>query len=95
MGKFTTDSFASLYAYAQEIEARLPELKTPLCVLHSKKDQIIAPLAANLIYERTASPNREIHWFNRSGHEMMQDMEADAVMASIMTYLNKLRVTKD
>lgn len=93
--KFTTDSFASLYAYGKKIEARLSEVTTPLCVLHSKMDQIIAPVSANVIYERTSSTNREIHWFERSGHEMMQDLEADAVMASIMGYLDKLRLTQD
>jgi carboxylesterase len=91
--RFTTDSFASLYAYAREIEARLPEVKTPVCVLQSKKDQIIAPVAANMIYEKVSSTNREIHWFARSGHEMMQDLEAEAVFASVMEYLAKLRAT--
>lgn len=91
--KFTTDSFSSLYAYSQALEARLPELTTPLCALQSKRDQVVAPVAANVIYERVSSPNREIHWFERSGHEMMQDMEADAVFDTIMTYLGKLRKT--
>ncbi len=93
--KFTTDSFSSLYAYAQEIESRLHEVSTPVCVLQSKKDQVIAPVAANVIYELVSSPNREIHWFERSGHEMMQDMEADAVFESIMEYLAKLRAEKN
>ncbi len=93
--KFTTDSFASLYAYSQEIESRLAEVTTPICILQSKKDQIIAPVAANVIYEQVSSPNREIHWFKRSGHEMMQDLEADGVIEAIMKYLNKLRITKD
>jgi carboxylesterase len=92
--RFTTDSFASLYEYAHQIEARLPEVTTPVCVLQSKRDQVVAPVAANVIYERVSAPCREIHWFGRSGHEMMQDLEADAVFASIMTYLDKLRLAK-
>ena len=44
-----------------------------------------------MIYEKVSSTNREIHWFARSGHEMMQDLEADAVFASVMEYLAKLR----
>ena len=89
--RFTTDSFASLLTFSKEIEARLPEISTPLCVLQSKRDQVVAPVSANLIYERVSSTHREIHWFERSGHEMLQDLEADAAFAAIMTYVNKLR----
>jgi carboxylesterase len=89
--RFTTDSFASLYAYSREIEARLPEVRRPVCILQSKRDQIVAPVAANVIYERVASEHREIHWFEHSGHEMLQDLEADAVLARVMDYLGQLR----
>ncbi len=93
--RFTTDSFASLFDYARTIESRLSEVSVPLCVLHSKGDQVIAPVAANVIYERVSSEHREIHWFERSGHEMMQDMEAEAVFDTIMGYLAKLRKEPD
>lgn len=89
--RFATDSFLSLYRYSTEMERRLGEVRSPLCVLQSKKDQVIAPVSANIIYERTGSDHREIHWFSRSGHEMMQDMEAEAVFSQIMEYLGKLR----
>ncbi|MDX9999978.1 MAG: alpha/beta fold hydrolase [Polyangia bacterium] len=89
--RFTTDSFLSLYSYSAEIEKRLGEVRSPICVLQSKTDQVIAPISANLIYERVASEHREIHWFKRSGHEMMQDCEAEAVLEQIMEYLGKLR----
>jgi carboxylesterase len=89
--RFATDAFASLYEYAQEIESRLGEVQVPVCVLQSKRDQVVAPVSANQIYERVASQHREIHWFQRSGHEMMQDLEADDVFESIMSYVGKLR----
>ncbi len=93
--RFPTDAFASLYAYAQQIESRLGEVRAPVCVLQSKRDQVVAPVAANVIYERVGSDHREIHWFERSGHEMMQDLEADAVFESIMGYVDKLRKTSN
>lgn len=89
--RFTTDSFQSLHGYAAEMERRLGELRTPLCVLHSKADPVIAPVSANLVYERVVSEHREIHWFSRSGTEMLQDLEAEQVIATILGYLGKLR----
>lgn len=89
--RFATDAFGSLYQYARDLEARLPELRVPVCVLQSKRDQVVAPVSANVIYEKVSSSHREIHWFERSGHEMMQDLEADQVFATIMDYVAKLR----
>ncbi len=46
--RFMTRAFGSLLAFSQETERRLPELTVPLCVIHSKADQVIAPVSANL-----------------------------------------------
>ena len=87
--KLTTDSFASLFEYATETEKRLHELTVPLCVLHSKKDQVVSPVAANIIYRDVASAHREIHWFKESGHEMGQDLEAAGVFDVTMEFIRK------
>ncbi len=89
--RFPTDAFASLVDYAAEIERRLGEVQAPLCVLHSKKDQVIEPVAANIIYRDVSSAHREIHWFHRSGHEMGQDCESAEVFATTMAFLQRLR----
>ena len=82
--KFATDAFASLYDYSREISGKLAELELPISILQSKRDQIVKPESANLIYEGVNSAHREILWYQESGHEMMQDMEADQVFADIM-----------
>lgn len=89
--KFPMDAFVSLQRYAATIEQRLAEVSVPICILHSKVDQIIAPKSASIIYERVRSEHRKIVWFEKSGHEMMQDMEADAVLGEIMTFIKSLQ----
>ncbi len=49
--KFPTKAFVSLLNYTKRIEEMLPRLKIPLLLLHSKKDQIIAPRASKVIYD--------------------------------------------
>jgi carboxylesterase len=88
---FATDAFVSLFRYARQIAERLPEVHVPIRILQSKKDQIVAPEAANIIYEKVSSPVREIVWFERSGHEMMQDMEAESVFREIMDFVARFR----
>jgi carboxylesterase len=63
----------------------------PIRILQSKADQIVAPESANIIYEKVSSPHREIVWFEKSGHEMMQDLEAEAVFGEIMAFVRELR----
>ncbi len=92
--KFATDAFSSLYKYSKEIESRLEEVEAPIRVLQSKKDQIIKPVAANIIYEKVSSIHRDISWYEKSGHEMMQDMEADAVFEDLIGFIKKFVATK-
>ena len=82
--KFATDAFVSLYDYSREMGDKLADLEVPISILQSKRDQIVKPESANLIYEGISSTHREILWYQESGHEMMQDMEADKVLADIM-----------
>lgn len=89
--KFATDAFVSLLNYARETEKRLSQVRVPICVLQSKKDQVVDPIAANVIYRDVSSVHREIHWFSRSGHEMGQDLERDAVFERVMQFIGRFR----
>ena len=89
--RFPTAAFGELLRYAQHIEGRLSEVHVPLSVLHSKKDRVIAPVAANTIYEKVSSLHRDITWYEASGHEMLQDLEADRVLGDIMDFVARLQ----
>jgi carboxylesterase len=89
--RFMTSAFASLLAYAHEMERRLPEVRAPLCVLQSKADTVVDPVAANILYRDVSSEHREIHWFQRSGHEMGQDLERAEVFRTVMDFVGRLR----
>ncbi|MBN1654167.1 MAG: alpha/beta fold hydrolase [Deltaproteobacteria bacterium] len=93
--KFPVDAFASLYRYSRRIAERLPDVHVPICVLQSKADQIVAPRSANIIYEKVSSPLRQIVWFEKSGHEMMQDCEAEAVFAEIVKFISSFRIQSE
>jgi carboxylesterase len=90
--RFATDSFVSLYDYSKIIARRLPELHVPVRILQSKADQIVDPESANIIYEKVSSNIREIVWFQKSGHEMMMDMEAEKSFGEIMEFVLRFRL---
>ena len=89
--KFPTDAFGSLYKYSQYVAEKLGQVHVPIRILQSKQDQIVAAESANIIYEKVSSPHREIVWYDRSGHEMMQDMEAESVFTDIMEFVRRFQ----
>ncbi len=89
--KFATDAFASLYAYSREVPNLLSFVKAPILILHSKRDQVIAPRSANIIHEKVSSPDRTLVWFERSGHEMLLDCEREAVVGTIVEFIERIR----
>ncbi len=85
--QFATDAFVSLYRYRPVIEALLPTLRAPLLVLHSHRDRVIQPSAAQSIYDLAGSAHKTLRWFEESGHEMLLDLEGDAVVAVIEQFI--------
>jgi carboxylesterase len=90
--KFPSAAFASLYEYSRATINRLSEVHVPIRILQSKSDQVVAPVAANIIYRNVSSKKREIIWYEKSGHEMMQDLEAEKVFKDIMEFVNYFKV---
>ncbi|MCP4600862.1 MAG: alpha/beta fold hydrolase [Proteobacteria bacterium] len=89
--RFPVETFASLYDYSRETISRLNEVHVPIRIFQSKKDKIVAPVAANIIYEKVSSPQRELFWYQESGHEMMQDLEAEQVFSDIMEFVQSFQ----
>ncbi len=93
---FPLDALVSLYRYGPVVERILPRVQAPLLVIHSHHDLVIKPVSANIIYARAGSQHKELRWFERSGHEMLQDVEATDVVAAIETFIGAVCVsTKD
>jgi carboxylesterase len=81
--KFPTAAFVELYKYSKHVENRLSFVSANALVIHSRKDQIIKPCAAEIIHDRIGSKARRLLWFERSGHEMLLDMEAPEVTRAV------------
>jgi carboxylesterase len=85
--RLPTRTFLSLVAYARWLEPRLAGVRTPVLILHSLADRVIRPDSARRIYDRLGSADKTLRWFARSGHEMLVDCEADAVLAEIEQFI--------
>lgn len=86
---FPTSAFVELYNMAKLSPPKLENIKVPTLVIHSLKDQVIPPAAAELALEKLGSVDKSIKWFQNSGHEMFWDMEREALCEAIVGFLNE------
>lgn len=85
--RFPTDTFSRVLNFASETERRLGEVKVPVLILHARKDTVAHPIVPKVLEDKLGSPEKRTVWFERSGHEMMQDLEAEEVFRVIGEYL--------
>lgn len=86
---FPLDALVSLYRYGPLVERLLPRVRAPLLVIHSRRDLVIKPISANIIHARAGSTDKQLMWFERSGHEMLQDLEAADVVAAVEAFIRQ------
>jgi carboxylesterase len=85
--RLPTTTFLSLVAYGRWLLPRLGRIHVPVLLLHSHADRVIRPDSATRIYERLTGAPKELCWFHRSGHEMLVDCEADAVLDAVEAFV--------
>lgn len=84
---FPSATFASIYRAGRQVEARLPQISAPLLVIGARHDRTVQPRCSQIVYERAGSADKELVWFERSGHELLLDCEADAVTDRVGQFL--------
>lgn len=89
--RFAMDSLVSLFRYGKIVTHLLPRVQAPLLVIHSRKDRVIKPISAEIIYHNAGSRTKHLRWFEVSGHEMLQDCEAETVVAEIEQFILALQ----
>jgi carboxylesterase len=66
-------------------------VKAPIVILETKRDQVVAPVSASIIHHKVSSKDKNLVWFEKSGHEMFLDNEATAVTQTVMTFIRRIR----
>ncbi len=85
--RLPTSAFLSLVAYARWLEPRLAAVRTPTLIVQSRVDRVIRPDSATRIHARLGCVDKQLCWFERSGHEMLVDCEADAVLDVVEAFV--------
>ena len=87
--RLALDAFVSFHRATRQIERALPRVKAPLLVMHAERDRVIRPEAAAIAYNQTSSVEKELVWLSRSGHALLDDVEAASVLAHVKAFLTR------
>jgi carboxylesterase len=85
-------SFASAYRYSQTMRGRVGELRLPLLIVAGRRDQIIPVPVIEDVVARVSTPpdQREVYWLERSGHDILMDMERETAYNLIGAWLARV-----
>lgn len=87
--RFPTATFLSVLRAAPGIQKRLPQITVPTLVIGARHDKVVKPAASQLVYDRVGARDKELVWFEKSGHEMLVDCEGPQVCARIEAFLRR------
>lgn len=86
----TMPSLADLTELVDDVREQLSDVNSPLLVIQSRKDGVIDPNSANVIYENASSVNKQIEWFEKSGHVITLGPEKEQLHEDVYQFLESL-----
>lgn len=73
-----------------DVRNNVEMIYAPTLVIQARHDHMINPDSANIIYSEVESPQKEIKWYEESGHVITLDKEKDKLHQDIYLFLESL-----
>lgn len=88
--KMPTKPLGSLFTLLDECKHKLlPQIKIPCIVLQSTIEHTVNPKSARYIYDNLGSEEKQLVWFQHSGHILTLDGEREAVYEAVWNFFEK------
>lgn len=78
----------SLLQLLSIVDAELPTITAPALVIHGRNDRTVDVANASHILERLGSRDKQLVWFERSGHAVTVDLEHEALASATLAWLS-------
>ena len=88
--RFPTATFLSILRAAPGIQKRLPQIIVPTLVIGARNDKVVLPIASQIVYDGLGARDKQLVWFDRSGHEMLVDCEGPQVCERVEAFLRRV-----
>ncbi len=87
--RISTRSIYEVVRLAQRVRRLLPLVTSPALIMQGRLDTTVQPISAQHIYNLIGTTDKELAWFERSGHLLPNDLEHEQVSASIASWLDR------
>lgn len=88
---YSTIPIKSLHDFLNFIKDKtipyLNDIKEPILIIHTTKDQIIKPKSAQYVYDHVGSEKKEIFWVNSFNHEITRAKKRQDVFDKIYQFI--------
>ena len=79
-----------LLALQRRVRRDLPLIHQPILIFQGQLDGTISPVAAQIIYERVTSTDKELIWLDRSTHCVLLDEQWEEAAARTYQFIRRL-----
>ena len=83
-------SLPQLQQLIHDVRHNIDLLYAPILVIQSRHDNVINPDSANIIFNSVESIDKNLRWYEQSGHVITLDKERDLLHEEVLTFLNTL-----
>jgi carboxylesterase len=87
--RIPTGAIHEICRLSRRVQRELPHINVPTLVLQGRLDQVVLPVSAERIMARLGSVDKQLVWFDQSGHQLLRDVEHQRVQQTIKTWLAK------
>ena len=84
------ESLQYLRELIQEVRGQVDHIYAPLFVVQGSLDDVIDTDSANVIYDQAESIDKQIKWYEKSGHVITLDKEKEQLHKDILEFLESL-----
>ncbi|WP_404787771.1 alpha/beta hydrolase [Altericista sp. CCNU0014] len=84
---FNLDAVRSAIELMGQVQPKLSTLHNPLLIVQSRKDTVVDPNSASLLYQQIGSTDKQILWLKDSDHIIPLDRERNEVFRAVGEFL--------
>lgn len=84
------ESLVDLRQLIADVRSKVDHVYAPLLVVQGRLDDVINPESANVIYDNAESFQKDLNWYEESGHVITLDKEKGQLHEDIFVFLESL-----
>jgi carboxylesterase len=84
---FSLDAVRSAIELMEQVQPKLSSLNNPMLIVQSKKDTVVDPASASILYQQISSTDKQLFWLKDSDHVISLDRERNEVFRVVGEFL--------